>query len=142
MGAGINSNSGSSIKNNYSATVDPTTSDDAAHGYSSGSEWRNTISGSIFKCVSAATGAASWVLIAGESTSEAITVPFTAVDGSVGVTVEHNFGYYPIAQLVLDPVGGSGDKEVLLIDNHTSANSFTAYWVGTRSGRVVYYKQN
>ena len=49
-------------QNNYTATVDPTVNDDETLGYSSGSYWYNAVSTDTFFCVSAATGAAIWVL--------------------------------------------------------------------------------
>lgn len=46
--------------NNYSATSNPTSGDDAADGYSVGSRWINTTTGSLWTCIVATTGAAIW----------------------------------------------------------------------------------
>lgn len=52
--------------NNYTATTDPTVSDDSADGYTAGSEWINTTSGDRFSCTSAALGAAIWTPISAD----------------------------------------------------------------------------
>lgn len=51
------------IKNNYTAVVDPTANDDNLSGYSNGSEWENTVSELVWKCVNPGTAAAHWRLI-------------------------------------------------------------------------------
>lgn len=48
-------------KNNYSAAVDPTDTDDTNAGYEPGSVWINTTSGKAFTCVANAAGAAIWI---------------------------------------------------------------------------------
>lgn len=50
-------------KNNYTATANPAVTDDETKKYSEGSVWINTTSTprEVFRCVSAATGAAVWV---------------------------------------------------------------------------------
>ncbi len=47
-------------KNNFSGTTDPTTGDDSADGYSSGSIWINTSTPKAWICISAALGSADW----------------------------------------------------------------------------------
>ena len=47
-------------QNNFTATVDPTSIDDAAHGYSVGSRWVNITQRNAFTCVDATTNAAVW----------------------------------------------------------------------------------
>lgn len=49
-----------SIKNNYTATVNPLATDDISEGYSVGSVWLNAITLVIYKCVSATANAAIW----------------------------------------------------------------------------------
>jgi hypothetical protein len=48
--------------NNLSATADPSASDDNTQDYSVGSRWLNTSASRAWTCLSAATGAAIWVL--------------------------------------------------------------------------------
>ena len=48
--------------NNLSATTDPGASSDNTQDYSVGSRWVNTATRRVWTCLSAATGAASWVL--------------------------------------------------------------------------------
>jgi hypothetical protein len=48
--------------NNLSATTDPTGSNDNTQDYSVGSRWVNATTRRVWTCLSAATGAASWVL--------------------------------------------------------------------------------
>lgn len=45
---------------NLAATADPTVNNDGTQGYSAGSRMLNTLTGELFECVSAATGAAVW----------------------------------------------------------------------------------
>ena len=47
---------------NFSATTDPSGSDDHTQDYSLGSRWLNTTASRAWTCLSAATGAAIWVL--------------------------------------------------------------------------------
>jgi hypothetical protein len=49
----------SQIQNNFSATVDPTTSNNAGEGYSNGSRWYNQTNSKFFICVDAVAG--TWV---------------------------------------------------------------------------------
>lgn len=48
--------------NNYAATTNPTVNDDSADGYSVGSRWVNTSTGTSYECVNATVGAAVWSL--------------------------------------------------------------------------------
>jgi hypothetical protein len=48
--------------NNFTATTDPTVSNDGTQGYSPGSTWVNTTAGRIWTMTSSATGAAVWAL--------------------------------------------------------------------------------
>ena len=54
-------NSGWEIVENYGATTDPTTGDDAADGYVHGSVWLNVSAHHVFFCADPTTGAAVWV---------------------------------------------------------------------------------
>lgn len=46
--------------NRYDATVAPTENDDTDAGYSVGSEWIDTVTGTGYKCTDASSGAAVW----------------------------------------------------------------------------------
>lgn len=48
------------LKNNWSATSDPTVNDDSGDGYAAGSLWINTSGARVFVCVDATAGAADW----------------------------------------------------------------------------------
>ena len=48
------------IKNNLTATTDPSVSDDNTKGYSVGSRWINTVADRAFACMDNATDAAVW----------------------------------------------------------------------------------
>jgi len=61
--------------NNFTATTNPGVSDDNQDGYSVGSWWVNTATGSIFTCTNADSGVAVWV-----SPSVANTLPFGSED--------------------------------------------------------------
>jgi len=51
------------VKNNFTATTDPTTSNDNTEGYAKNSTWFNTTSSpvEIWRCADASTGAAVWI---------------------------------------------------------------------------------
>ena len=74
---------------NFSATSDPTSSNDVGSGYAVGSTWVNTNTNKMFVCTSASSGAAVWREIH-LSLSNAITLPAitaTSLNGaSVGAT--------------------------------------------------------
>lgn len=53
-------NSGSIVKNNFSATAAPSTTDDSAAGYAIGSEWIDTVAGSKYWCADASPSSAVW----------------------------------------------------------------------------------
>jgi hypothetical protein len=48
---------------NFTATTNPTSSNDVTQGYQAGSFWLNTSTGSCFVCTNNATGAAAWLLL-------------------------------------------------------------------------------
>lgn len=49
------------IKNNYTATVPPSASDDSGDGYSPGSIWYDSLNVEAYLCVDATAGAAVWI---------------------------------------------------------------------------------
>jgi hypothetical protein len=74
---------GSGPLSNYTATADPTATDDDGDGYEVGSRWVNTSSGEEFVCVDASTGAAVWTSTTAGGGSGSITVEES--DGSPSV---------------------------------------------------------
>lgn len=82
------------ILNNYAAISDPTVGDDSGLGYSVGSEWINTVTGAVFKCVDATLGAAVWeqINLTGAANEEAICVTFNYNDLSPVVLTTLNAG--------------------------------------------------
>jgi hypothetical protein len=51
------------IKNNYTAIIAPTITDDSDFGYSNGSVWVDTITHNAYICASPSIGAAVWELM-------------------------------------------------------------------------------
>jgi hypothetical protein len=47
-------------QSNFAATANPTVNNDGTQGYVAGSEWQNTTNGTVWACISNATGAAVW----------------------------------------------------------------------------------
>lgn len=71
---------GSGPQNNFTATSDPTVSNDTTQGYSVGSEWFNTVTNQYWKCFSATTGAADWIqrslpTLNNVQTGQVLTIP-------------------------------------------------------------------
>jgi len=50
-------------RNNYTATTAPGVTDDWTYGFDTGSEWYDTVSTTLYKCVNSAAGAAVWIAI-------------------------------------------------------------------------------
>src|SRR5579872_1665858 len=69
----------SAPQNNFSATRNPTSTDDNTVGYSAASLWYNTSNGNTYTCVSAATSAAIWVQT---NNLGGLTIPLTQLDTS------------------------------------------------------------
>ena len=80
--AGLAPGAFATLKANFAATVNPTTGDDTADGYSAGSLWVNTTAGTAWICRSAALGAALWLPITttlfGQSTAGLVPGPTSA----------------------------------------------------------------
>lgn len=71
--------------NNYAAIVAPAVTDDSSKGYSVGSDWVNTITKIAYVCVSAAVGAALWVVTSSnESTPGQVTAPAASTATGAG----------------------------------------------------------
>jgi hypothetical protein len=49
------------VKNNFTATTNPTVNDDTGDGYEVGSRWINTNTDTLFTCLDASSGAAIWL---------------------------------------------------------------------------------
>ncbi len=59
-------------RNNYSATTNPTVTDDTSDGYTAGSRWLNTVTKEFWVCVNPAVGAADWQNIGKDVTQQQI----------------------------------------------------------------------
>lgn len=62
------------IQHNYTATVAPTATDDTNAGYEKGSDWINTVSGIVYKCVDATASSAVWKDLSTDTTGTGVSV--------------------------------------------------------------------
>jgi hypothetical protein len=87
------------------STTDPTVTNDAANGYTTGSTWLNTTTAAVYILVDSTPGAAIWV-----STTAVSAFSFSTTDGvtTVNPTVELTFVGATLTDL------GGGDAEVTL----------------------------
>jgi hypothetical protein len=60
------------VNNNFSATTNPSASDDSTQDYSIGSSWVNTTTDQVFVCVDNATGSAIWINITDKYTKNEV----------------------------------------------------------------------
>jgi hypothetical protein len=120
----------SQARSNYTATVDPTASNDNTQDYGPGSHWCNTTNGRFWFCQSAATGAATWALA---------VVPGSGIEpssnleqfGSGTATMLSEGNIYHYASAGLNPAGTGGDYVVGVYT--IPANSFDGM-AGTNRG--------
>lgn len=76
--------------NNWTATSNPTASDNAAAGYSIGSRWLNTSTNSLFTCVNASTG--TWIG-SGSSSSVSTSSPSSPASGDLWYNTTNDLTY-------------------------------------------------
>jgi hypothetical protein len=88
---GSSSGFGGSVKNNYSAIVDPNSNDDDSSGYSVGSSWVNLTNGKVFVCVNSTTTSAVWTETTGAGGSGTTTNPGGS-NGAVQYNQNGTFG--------------------------------------------------
>lgn len=96
------------VKNNLTATTDPTVNDDSGAGYEPKSKWLNTSSGEWFICSSAAAGAAAWepmTLSADELGSAALVNTGTGaadvpLNSDLGSAAYEQFNRMPFTNLI------------------------------------------
>jgi hypothetical protein len=74
----LDSGSSSDPRSNYAATTDPGVSDDAANGYSVGSQWLNTSTRVMYVCKDNTTSNAVWHTMSGNYISLVVNVSSTA----------------------------------------------------------------
>ena len=111
----------SQSRSNYTATVDPTVSNDNTQDYGAGSHWVNSTNGRVWICQSAATGAAAWALA---------VVPGSGIEpasnleqfGSGTATMLSEGNVYHYASAGLNPAGINADYVVAVYS--IPANSF------------------
>lgn len=98
------------LTNNYAATSDPTANADSSLGYSVGSAWINTSTGTAFQCLDATKGAAVWAQDAngtglstqGAQTAKTTSTTLTAAELLTGIlTVNQGGGAASALQLPL-----------------------------------------
>lgn len=65
------------LTNNYAATTNPGVSNDSTQGYSVGSQWINTATGTAYLCMSASAGAAVWAIDANTANLGVAPAPVT-----------------------------------------------------------------
>lgn len=70
------------IKSNLSAVVAPTPNEDAVDGYAVGSEWINTVTGTIYKCVDPTPAVSVWKDISSTSSPAGIGTELQYKNGS------------------------------------------------------------
>lgn len=87
-------------KNNFSSTVNPTTSNDNTEGYSVGSIWLNTTSNISFQCMDATINNAIWKILTSTITDDA------PIDGQTYGRKDGN--WFTITT-------GSGEPELLFV---------------------------
>lgn len=90
------------IKNNFSATTDPTTGDDNLDNYQVGSIWVNTSQGTIFIALDVTTAAAVWLQV-GRAIIGYRQDFSSLVDG---VEVDFSLSYLPVDDTILVLVNG------------------------------------
>ncbi len=90
------------VPRNNTAAVDPVVGNDNTQGYRVDSKWFNSISGVLWTCMDASTGAAIWVAIAGSGIVQSI------VPGS-GINVDNTDPANPI----VSTSGGVGTRVVI-----------------------------
>lgn len=135
-------------KNNYAATVAPAVTDDASAGYAIGSVWIDTVTGRVYKCVDASTGAAVWTwLNEPASLPDSITeVPITTLGSSQSTINIPDIpgGFYALQLLVEARTdrGATNDGLVVHFNGDTAANysyhSSNLSGAGTVGGNEAY----
>lgn len=112
------------VLNNFSATVNPTTTDDSSLDYAIGSHWVNTVSDEIFVCVDATATSAIWksttaaALLNTQSKTGAYTVLST--DGIV-ICDATSAGF----TITLFTAVGNTGKEIIITKKDSSDNVVT-----------------
>jgi len=104
-------------QNNVSATVDPTSSDNASSGYSVGSYWINVSNGVIFTATSVSPGSATWIQTSNIPITKSTSDPLLTSDINSGFTVGSLW------------INSTTSNTFILIDSSAGA----AVWVGTAS---------
>lgn len=90
------------IKNNFSAVVDPTITDDSGDNYQVGSLWVNTASGTIFVAIDVTPAAAVWLQV-----GRALVGKRENFTSSVdGIETQFSLGFVPIDDTILVLLNG------------------------------------
>jgi len=131
------------VKNNFTATTNPTSTDSTSNGYSIGSTWVNNVSHGIYICTNATAGSAVWTSTAGSVTIISASTPTTASAGDLWYNSSTDITYLwngsawidisaAGGRLVKSNYGSAGDPTVN--DDNTAGYSIGSLWVNIVSG--------
>lgn len=123
--------------NNYTAVTDPGVGDDSADGYSSGSQWINTLTGDRFSCSDASLGAAVWTEISADLSALG-TMAYEAAADYLAVA---NFDPQDIREIPQN--SKSADYTLVLSDGgkhifHPATDGSTRTWTIPANASVAY----
>lgn len=107
-------------KNNFTATVDPTISNDVTQNYEVGSRWSNTTTQKEYYCVSNSTGAAVWKAVASDGGVGGVDIMATDTAENAALTDYTQTGL----EILSTPVILHGTKTFRLIHQAASTRSF------------------
>lgn len=109
-------------RNNYSATTDPTTTDDSASGYAVGSIWVNTSGGKVWTCTDPTASAAVW-------TSPSSKFGGTGADGALSIssgTTTISFASVAFVTKNYTSISITGTGKLAFSNPHTNGTVFIA----------------
>ncbi|QPF81673.1 hypothetical protein IC762_17770 [Bradyrhizobium genosp. L] len=114
------------LTNNYSGTVNPGPTNDFSQGYRKGSEWINTTTGEMYKCVDDTTGAAVWALITGFS-GNTLAAGLTSAPTAIVDTISNVTTADATHIAVILPTGVKGDQRLVNNSGGASAQTMSVY---------------
>lgn len=125
------------VRDNLSASTDPSVSNDNSQDYGAGSRWLNTTAGRSWICLSAGTGAAVWVLEGGPTKNGTNLFGGTFIaNGTSAVTVANTaIAITDMISISLNTVGGTVGA-IPHVATITAGTGFTV--VGTASDTSTY----
>jgi len=139
---------GSFVFNNFTATSNPTVNDDVDAGYSVGSEWINTSTGELYRCVDASSGAAVWNAIFDgktegqfadlslETIADADVIPFEDANAGTGAYSKRRTTAAALKSYIGAPLAGSDDWTLGNVNGNTVYTT-TVTVTGAEEGDVA-----